>query len=83
MKTAEGVPTSGPIVQTGTGSIGDNLVKLIINPAAEVNFLSARTPLYTESLSLILTRSLIVATVYISIFLFIAWFALERAQITE
>ena len=83
MKTGEGAPNSGPIVQAGIGSIGDNLVKFFLNPAAEVNFLSARTPLYTESLSLILTRSLIVAGVYISIFLFIAWFALRRAQVAE
>jgi len=83
MKTGEGAPNSGPIVQTGIGSISDNLVKLIINPAAEVNFLSARTPLYSESLALILTRSLIVAGVYISIFLFVAWFALRRSQIAD
>jgi len=83
MKTGEGAPNSGPIVQTGTGSIGDNLVKLFLNPAAEVNFFTAQTPLYTESLALILTRSLIVAGVYISIFLFVAWFALRRAQIAD
>jgi hypothetical protein len=83
MKTGEGAPNSGPIVQTGTGNIGDNFVKLIINPAAEVNFLSARTPLYTESLSLILARSVIVAIIHIAVFSFIAWYALKRAQITE
>jgi ABC-type transport system involved in multi-copper enzyme maturation permease subunit len=83
MKTGEGVPNSGPIVQTGTGSIGDNLVKLIINPTAEVNFLSVRTPLYSDSLSLILARSVIVAIIYIAVFSFMAWFALKRAQIAE
>lgn len=83
MKIGQGTPSSGPTVQTGTGSIGDNLVKLILNPIAEINFISARTPLYTESLSFILMRSLIVAAVYILVFSFIAWFALKKAQITE
>jgi ABC-type transport system involved in multi-copper enzyme maturation permease subunit len=81
--TGEGAPGFGMLVQTGTGSIGANLVKFVLNPAAEVNFLSARTPLYTESLSLILARSVIVAIIYIVVFSFIAWFALKRAQIAE
>jgi hypothetical protein len=38
---------------------------------------------YTEPLSLVTLRSVGVAFVYIFVFLFIAWYALRRAQILE
>jgi hypothetical protein len=40
-------------------------------------------PLYTEPLSLVVTRSIIVAIVYIMVFNLIAWYALKRAQVAE
>lgn len=90
IKMAEGAPPmSGSAVKTGTGSIADNLVTLILNPAAEVNFikfeLTGAGPkiidVFTETLSFVVLRSLLVASTYIFIFSFIAWFALKRAQI--
>lgn len=92
MKMGEGaLPTSGLAVKTGTGSIAENLVTLIHNPAAEVNFikfeLTGTSPTiieaFTETLSFVVMRSLLVASSYILIFTFIAWFAFKRAQITE
>jgi hypothetical protein len=82
---------SGPSIQTGTGSISANLVKLILNPDAVVNFikfdLSGRTPtileVYSETLSFIAIRSLIVATIYICVFLVIVWFALKKSEVYE
>jgi ABC-type transport system involved in multi-copper enzyme maturation permease subunit len=84
-------PMSGPSIQTGTGSISANLVKLILNPETVVNFikfdLSGSTPtileVYSETLSFVVLRSLIVATIYICVFLFIAWFALKKAEVAE
>ena len=84
-------PMAGLAVKTGTGSIAENLVKLILNPVAEVNFikfeLTGSGPqiidVFTETLSFVVMRSLLVASIYIFIFSFIAWFALKRAQITS
>lgn len=41
------------------------------------------SPWYTESVSLIALRSLLVGFVYIAVFLFIAWLALKKAQVLE
>lgn len=92
MKMGEGAPPmSGSIVKTGTGSIAENLVTLILNSTVEVNFikfeLTGAAPkiikIFTETLSFVVIRSLLVASSYILIFAFIAWFAFKRAQITE
>jgi ABC-type transport system involved in multi-copper enzyme maturation permease subunit len=85
------LPTSGPLIQTGTGSISENLVKLILNPETIVNFvnydLSGGTPtilnVYSETLSFVALRSLIVATIYICVFFFIAWFALRKSEVYD
>jgi ABC-type transport system involved in multi-copper enzyme maturation permease subunit len=85
-------PMAGPAVKTGTGSIAENLVTLILNPTAEVNFIKFELTggagpriieVFTETLSYVVMRSLLVASVYIFTLSFIAWFALKRAQITE
>lgn len=78
------------IVSTGTNNIASNLVTYILNPSANVTYFkiggfpgSVITPLYTEPLSLVLARSIIVAAVYILLFMFISWFALKRAEVLE
>jgi len=79
-------------VATGTYSIGPNMVTYILHPSAEVTFYKMEfiprgmpiyTELYTETLSFILTRAVVVTAVYILVFSFIAWYALKRAQVAE
>jgi hypothetical protein len=76
------------IISTGTNSIASNLVTYVLNPFANVTYIKISsmflpTPLYTEPLSLVLARSIIVAAVYILLFMFISWFALKRAEVLE
>jgi len=81
-------------VSTGTDSIAPNLVNYILDPSKNVTFskLGSFTPgqqspemipVYTEPLSLILLRSIIVAIAYTVAFTVIAWFAFKRAQVLE
>jgi len=85
--TAEGV-------STGTDSIAINSITYILNPTANVTFYRLeivggglggirQVPLYTESLSLVVARSIAVAAIYIVVLNFIAWYALKRAQVAE
>jgi ABC-type transport system involved in multi-copper enzyme maturation permease subunit len=88
----------GPIenhtsVSTGANSIASNLVTYVLNPSVNVTYIKIssspsppyyhETLLYTEPLSLVLARSIIVAAVYIVFFMFISWFALKRAEVLE
>jgi ABC-2 type transport system permease protein len=81
----------GSTISTGTNNIASNLVTYILNPSANVTYFKIGggfsgpiiTPLYTEPLSLVLARSIIVAAVYILLFMFISWFALKRAEVLE
>ena len=73
----------------------NNLTKChyVLHPSANVTFYKIGTvtlgnppsliELSTEPLSLFLLRSLIVATIYIAVFAFIAWYALKQAQVLE
>jgi ABC-type transport system involved in multi-copper enzyme maturation permease subunit len=81
-------------VSTGTDSIAANLINYILDPSTNVTFsklgsftpgqqLPEMIPVYTEPLSLILLRSIIVATAYTVAFVVIAWFAFKRAQVLE
>lgn len=80
-------------VTTGTNSIASNLVTYVLNPSANVTYIKIssspnspfyhETPLYNEPLSLVLIRSIIVAVVYILVFMFLSWFALRRAEVLE
>jgi ABC-type transport system involved in multi-copper enzyme maturation permease subunit len=80
-------------ISTGTNSIASNLVRYILNPSANVTYYKISsspvppyfdtTPLNTETLSLILARSIIVAAIYIFVFMFISWFDLRRAEVLE
>lgn len=93
LKMSEGTPPmSGAIVKTGTGSIAENLVTVLLNPTAAVNFIKFELTggagpriieVFTEPLSFVVLRSVLVASSYILIFAFIAWLAFKRAQITE
>ena len=79
-------------VSSGTDSIGPNMVKSILFPNANVLFTHTNvlsnppgppTLLYTESISLIVLRSIGVAFMYIVVFLLIAWYVFKRSQILE
>ncbi len=78
-------------VSTGTDGVGVNLVKSALYPDANASFYHrnlfnlTQPPrlLYTESIGLIALRSVGVAFVYITVFLFIAWYAFKRSQILE
>jgi len=80
-------------VSTGTDSIGINLAKLTLYPNSDVSFyftnpLQFNSPepprfLYTETLSLIVWRSIGVAFAYIADFLLIGWFAFKKTQIND
>jgi ABC-type transport system involved in multi-copper enzyme maturation permease subunit len=87
---------TGGSVSTGTDGIAANLINYILDPAINVTFYRIdlagigqgpggiiQVPMYSEPLSLIVARSIAVATVYILVFNFIAWYALKRAQIAE
>jgi len=81
------------MISTGTSSIASNLVTYVLNPSANTTYYKPRyslnppsyqaIPLYTESLSLTLARSIGVAVAYILLFMFISWFALKRAEVVE
>jgi len=78
--------TPGMAVTTGTDAIGANLINYLLHPTAEVTFLKrliGGSPLYTETLSLILFRSILVTTAYILVFLFVSWFIFRRAEVLE
>jgi len=93
ISTAQGTVTIGG----GPDNIGTNLINYVLNPSANVNFtktnielrgtgqqpLITQTLAYTEPISVVALRSLGVALAYIFVFLFIAWYALKRAQILE
>jgi ABC-type transport system involved in multi-copper enzyme maturation permease subunit len=93
MSTAQGTVTIGG----GVDNIGTNLINYALYPSANVNFtktnielggagqqpLITQTLAYTEPISMVALRGLGVALAYIFVFLFIAWYALRRAQILE
>ena len=80
-------------VSTGTDSIAANLINYVLYPSSNVTYykIGALIPgqlpqmieLYAEPLSLVLLKSIAVAVGYICAFLFISWFALQRAQVLE
>jgi len=79
----------GISVATGTDNIAANLINYVLYPSSNVTFYK-RNPvlrespiLYVEPLSLILLRSIAVASTYILAFSLISWYALKRAQILE
>jgi ABC-type transport system involved in multi-copper enzyme maturation permease subunit len=88
--------TQGQIgIAGGTDNIGANLINYVLYPSANVDFNMTRIELqgdqpsitqvyaYSEPISLIASRSVATAVVYILVFLFIAWIAFKWAQILE
>ncbi|HEY4675194.1 MAG TPA: ABC transporter permease [Candidatus Bathyarchaeia archaeon] len=81
---ASGLP--GLAVSTGTDGIGASLITYILHPSAEVTFSRMIPPfdkIYSEPISVVASRSIAVAIVYMLAFLFIAWYFFKRAQILE
>jgi ABC-type transport system involved in multi-copper enzyme maturation permease subunit len=80
-------------ISTGTDSIASNLVNYVLHHSANVTFarigsltpgqIPTLIPVYTEALSLVLLRSILVALAYAMAFLLIAWIAFKQAQILE
>jgi ABC-type transport system involved in multi-copper enzyme maturation permease subunit len=74
---------------TGTDGIGTNLVNYILHPNQTVTYykITLRGRMYSlvssEPLSTTVTRSIMVAVIYIVVFNLIAWYALKRAQVAE
>ncbi|MEM2103449.1 MAG: ABC transporter permease [Candidatus Bathyarchaeia archaeon] len=83
--------TPGLAVATGTDNIAANLIKYVLHPSSNVTFFKTmftRQPiqmveLYTEPLSTILIRSILVASAYILAFLAASWYAFKKAQVLE
>ena len=91
-----GPPTQyipGLSVSTGTDSIAANLINYVLHSSSNVTFFKiggfqpGQIPqiieLYTEPLSLVLLRSIIVAVTYILVFTLVSWFAFKRAEVLE
>jgi ABC-type transport system involved in multi-copper enzyme maturation permease subunit len=92
ISTAQGTVT----IVGGTDNLGTNLINYALYPSANVNFTKTNIELrtgqqpmitqslaYSEPISTVALRGLGVALAYILLFLFIAWYALKRAQILE
>jgi hypothetical protein len=90
------ITTQGPItVGAGTDNIGANLINYVLYNSANVDFNSTsvqiqdgqpritQTFAYSESISLVTSRSVATAAAYTIVFLIVAWIAFKRAQILE
>jgi ABC-type transport system involved in multi-copper enzyme maturation permease subunit len=84
--------TPGIPVATGTDNIAANLINYLLYPSSSVTFFKVRAvigqlpqmvELYSEPLSTVLARSVLVASLYIISFLSVAWQVFKRAQILE
>ena len=84
--------TPGIAVSTGTDNIAANLINYALYPASNVTFFNISTLMgqsqqmvetYTEPLSIVLVRSVLVASTYIITFLSISWYSFKQAQISE
>ena len=82
-------------VGAGTDNIGSNLINYVLYPSANVDFNSTniemqdgqpiitQTFAYSEPISLVTSRSVATAMVYITVLLIVAWTAFKWAQILE
>ena len=84
--------TPGIAVSTGTDNIAANLINYALYPTSNVTFFNISTLMgqsqqmvetYTEPLSIVLVRSVLVASTYIITFLSISWYSFKQAQISE
>ena len=90
------ITLQGPItIGAGTDNIGVNLINYALYPTANVDFNRTSIQIqdgqpnitqafaYSEPISLITSRSVATAAMYIIVFLIIAWIAFKRAQVLE
>lgn len=82
-------------ISTGTDNISKMITQYILNPSANVSYVKIELgsgsqgnlpivrEIYSEPLSIVLVRALVVATLYSTVLMFIAWYAFKRAQIFE
>jgi ABC-type transport system involved in multi-copper enzyme maturation permease subunit len=87
------IPNNVSSISTGTDAIASNFVNYVLHPSGNVTFAkisgfspdqaSILIPIYSEALSTILLRSVLVAVTYTVVFLLIAWIAFKRTQILE
>jgi len=80
-------------ISTGTDNISKMIIQYTLHPSANVTYIkigraqggpaSMFKELYTEPLSLVLSRSLIVAVTYIIALTFISWYAFKHSQVLE
>ncbi|MCS7119637.1 MAG: ABC transporter permease [Nitrososphaerota archaeon] len=81
--------TPGLAISTGTDNIAANLVNYALYPSAEVKFykmsLRGQYPqlLYSEPISIVLARSILVASAYIIALLAASWYAFKNAEVME
>ncbi len=84
--------TPGIAVSTGTDNIAANLINYALYPTSNVTFFNISAFMgqsqqmvetYTEPLSIVLVRSVLVALAYIITFLSISWYSFKQAQISE
>jgi ABC-type transport system involved in multi-copper enzyme maturation permease subunit len=76
-------------LSTGTDNIAINLINYILHPSSNVTFYKIglfipgmpTTELYVEPLSFVVLRSILVASIYILVLSFVAWYAFRRAQV--
>ncbi|MEM2971084.1 MAG: ABC transporter permease [Candidatus Bathyarchaeia archaeon] len=83
----------GMAVSMGTDGIAANTINYVLYPSAEVTLYKIGgitngqtilwVELYSEPISLIALRAIIVAAVYIFAFLFIAWYTFKRTEVLE
>jgi ABC-type transport system involved in multi-copper enzyme maturation permease subunit len=75
-------------LSTGTDNIATNLINYILHPSSDVTFYKIDlfapgmlVDLYVEPLSFVVLKSILVASIYILVFSFVAWYAFRRAQV--
>lgn len=76
----------GAGVTTGTDSITSNLVRYVLNASEKVTYFKVEVDagikeLYSEPLSTVLARSMLVALAYITVLTFVARYAFRNAQV--
>lgn len=81
-------------LSTGTDNIAKIIIQYMLNPSAYVTYVKIEMggtqvsppifrELYSEPLSLVLFRALVVAATYITALLLLAWYAFKKTQVLE
>jgi ABC-type transport system involved in multi-copper enzyme maturation permease subunit len=90
---AESSATYTGSISTGTDNISKMIIQYVLHPSANVTYIKISRvqggsagifkELYAEPLSLVLSRSLIVALMYIITLTLISWYAFKHSQVLE